>query len=221
MFSPEEGHLDPASLPSILFQGNSVFVSYYEHIDFSRVDDHDLLDFIESRQHAFTRNMLDLIILNLRSAIRKNPPEHIGLGQVVQLLEALQMKIEQLIRLQEKNLFPFLRKLMEVYQRKQAFRFLKINLTESCLKEIRAEHERILDMLLRMRNVTNHFRPPLYADEGLKLCYAELKEFTEDLTLQLYREDQFLLPRIATLELKVLNRSDQEDAINYGHGGDA
>jgi len=196
-------------------------VTYYNHIDFNRVDEYDLLDFIENRQHAFTRKMLDLIILNLQSALRNNPSEQHILTQVVKSLESLRPKIEQLISLQETNLFPFLRKLLEVYKQKEPSRFLKIKLTESSIRQIKAEHAGILTMLESLRSLTNQFQPPAKTDEAMKLCYAELQEFSEDLTQQLYREDQFLLPRIATIEEMVLNRSQQDDALEYGHGGDA
>jgi len=196
-------------------------MSYYKHIDFSRVDDSDLIQFIENRQHVFTRTMLDLIVLNLRSALNQKGNQQDVLPQVVVLLEKLQKEVEWLFQIQESKLFPFLRKLLEVYRRKQPLRFLKINLTESSLKQVREEHANILSLLRNMRTLTNQFCPPANADEITKLCYAELSEFCDDLTQQLYREDRFLLPRIAAMEAFVMRNSSREDAVAYGHGGDA
>ncbi len=196
-------------------------MSYYEHIDFNLVDDHDLLDFIENRQHAFTRNLLDLIILNLKSAMRSNPDELEKLGNIVRLLQTIRTKSEYLINLQETRLFPFLRKLIELNQRRQPIRFLSIKITDSTIRQIREEHYQIRQMLVVMKQLTGQFKTPPRSDEVMKLCYAELKEFCEDLSRQLQRDDQFLLPRIASMETLVLSRSESIDAIAYGHGGDA
>jgi len=190
-------------------------MSNFRHINFRMIEETDLLDFIEQKHHVYCRSMLELIIRNFRSALRQHDdPEA---RDLLGLLLELQNQVAELIRKEEESVFPFIRKMLEVKNLKVPFRFLNVNLTESSVRTIRDDHSKVLALLNSLKQRTHHFNPPPNASEILKLSYAELEEFDADFSRHLYREKEFLFPKMIRLEEEVRRRSEEASAGNEAH----
>jgi len=183
-------------------------MSTFRHIRFQHIEECDQLDFIESRYHAYARSMLNLMSRNFKSALRSNPRWKSEIQDLVCLLEQLNEQINSLIELEEKSLFPFIRKLVEVEQHQEPLRFLNVKLVESSILSIKNGHNHIVALLHSLRTLSNEFKAPVSSSELLKLCYAELEEFDREFLGNLSRKENFLFPKIVQLEQKVLRKSN-------------
>jgi len=152
--------------------------------------------------------MLNLMSRNFKSALRSNPRWKSEIQDLVCLLEQLNEQINSLIELEEKSLFPFIRKLVEVEQHQEPLRFLNVKLVESSILSIKNGHNHIVALLHSLRTLSNEFKAPVSSSELLKLCYAELEEFDREFLGNLSRKENFLFPKIVQLEQKVLRKSN-------------
>lgn len=151
--------------------------------------------------------MLDLMCRNFKSALRTNPRWKSEIQDLICLLEQLNEQLNSLIELEEKSLFPFIRKLVEVENHQEPLRFLSVKLVESSINSIKKGHNHIVALLHSLRTLSNEFKAPTTSNELLKLCFAELQEFESDFLVNLSRKENFLFPKILELEQKVLRKS--------------
>lgn len=195
-------------------------MSNFRNIRFQHIEESDLLDFIESRHHAYAKSMLILMLQNFRSAIYSNTRHKAILQDLICLLEQLNAQIIGIIKLEEESLFPFVRKLLEVKQRQEPVRFLNTGLMQSSINRISAEHDHAIALIHSIKKISNHYTPPETSNELQKLCYEELREFEELTVSQIFRERKFLFPRILDLESDVLQISSVAATGTSGPGHD-
>ncbi len=181
----------------------------YRHINFHKINDEDLLSFIEQRHHAYCKNMLELIIRNFRSAQQHRGQFSKEGNELLSALLELRDEVEALIQKEEETVFPYVRKMLQVKSRIEPYRFLDVNLTESSIRAIHEDHLRVVKVLTRIKKMTNHFKPNAEADEILRLVYAEMSEFDADFSQHLHRELEYLFPRMIQLEEDVRKRTRQ------------
>ena len=181
----------------------------YRHINFHKIDDEDLLSFIEQRHHAYCKSMLELIIRNFRSATQSKGQFSPQSNQLLSALLELRDQVDALIRKEEETLFPYVRKMLQVRAQKEPYRFLDVNLTESSIRTLQEEHVNVMRVIAKIKSMTADFTPKADDEEILRLVYAELKEFGSDFSMHLHRELEFLFPRMIRLEDEVRQRTRQ------------
>jgi regulator of cell morphogenesis and NO signaling len=182
-------------------------MSNFEHINFASIGEADLLDFIESRHHAFSKSMLRLMIKNFRSALKTNEHSTVQIKDIISLLEQIEVKVSRLISQEEESLFPFIRKLIEVKDQSEPIRFLNVKLLESSFRRIQEEHTHVSALLHSLKRLSRNYHPHSAANELLKLCFAELKEFELNCSKNLMREKDILFPKMLQLESEVMQLS--------------
>lgn len=219
MFFLENSHFYTVQVSSILYLSKKA-MSSFKHIRFQHIKESDLLDFFESKHNAHAKSMLDLIQKNIKSALKSNPLYESDIQDIICLLEQLDQQISKLMKLQEENLYPFVRKLIEVSEHEEPIKFLNTGLMQSSINSIRAEHTHIVALLHSIEKISNHYTPPEHSNELLRLCYSELKEFESVIKLKLLSEDSFLFPRIIDLESRVLEISSTAKTGTGGRGVD-
>jgi regulator of cell morphogenesis and NO signaling len=195
-------------------------MDHFEHINFNAIREADLLDFIEGRHHAFSKAMLNLMIRNFKSAYVSNPDIAAEIRDLISLLEQIDLKISRLISQEEESLFPFIRKLLDIKVQPNPIRFLNVKLLESSIRGIKEEHSHVEALMHSLKGLTKNFKAPLIADELLKLCFVELKEFIEECTNNLNREKDSLFPKLLALELEVLELSSMAIVGNVNKSND-
>jgi regulator of cell morphogenesis and NO signaling len=179
----------------------------FEHINFASVSESDLLDFVESWHHDFSRSMLKLMIRNFSSALAKSKDHSVMIRDILSLLEQINVKILRLIHQEEESLFPFIRKLIEVKDHSIPIRFLNVKLLESSICKINEEHTHIEALVHSLKLLSHNFCAPDTSDELLKLSFSELKEFSEQYSRNLAREKEVLFPKLLQLESEVMTLS--------------
>lgn len=195
-------------------------MNHFEHINFNAIREADLLDFIEGRHHAFSKAMLNLMIRNFKSAYVSNPDIASEIRDLISLLEQIDLKISRIISQEEESLFPFIRKLLDVKVQPNPIRFLNVKLLESSIRSIKEEHSHVEALMHSLKGLTKNFKAPSIADELLKLCFVELKEFIEECTNNLNREKDSLFPKLLALELEVLELSSMAMIGNVNKSND-
>ncbi len=192
-------------------------MSHFRHINFQWIREEDLLDFIEQKHHAYSRNMLELIARNFQSVLKSYRNISEELNDTCNILLQLQEQVSKLIEMEECSLFPFIRKLLEVNNEPEPLRFLNVNLTGSTIRSIRDEHSRVIALLHSLRKLTNNYKAPDDASEIHKLVLAELEEFDQDFIQHLHREKEYLFPKIISLEKRVVQRSGKASMDNQAN----
>jgi regulator of cell morphogenesis and NO signaling len=192
-------------------------MSHFRHINFQWIREEDLLDFIEQKHHAYSRSMLELIIRNFQSALKSSTSISEEFEDTFNILLQLQEQVSKLIDMEEKSLFPFIRKLLEVNKEPEPLRFLNVNLTGSTIRAIRDDHSRVIALLHSLRKLTNNYKASDDAPEIHKLVFAELEEFDQDFIQHLHREKEYLFPKMISLEEKVVQRSGQASMGNQAN----
>ena len=192
-------------------------MSHFRHINFQWIREEDLLDFIEQKHHAYSRNMLELITRNFQSMLNSNRSISEEFVDTYNILLQLQEQVSKLIEMEEHSLFPFIRKLLEVNNEPEPLRFLNVNLTGSTIRSIRDDHSRVIALLQSLRKLTNNYKAPDDAAEIQKLVFAELEEFDQDFIQHLHREKEYLFPKIISLEKKVVQRSGKASMGNQAN----
>lgn len=192
-------------------------MSHFRHINFQWIREEDLLDFIEQKHHAYSRNMLELITKNFRSVFNSKRNITEELEDTYNILLQLQEQVSKLIEMEEHSLFPFIRKLLEVNNEPEPLRFLNVNLTGSTIRSIRDDHSRVIALLHSLRKLTNNYKAPDDAAEIHKLVFAELEEFDQDFIQHLHREKEYLFPKIISLEKEVVQRSGKASMGNQAN----
>lgn len=195
-------------------------MDHFEHINFNAIREADLLDFIEGRHHAFSKAMLNLMIRNFKSAYVSNPDIASEIRDLISLLEQIDLKISRIISQEEESLFPFIRKLLDVKVQPNPIRFLNVKLLESSIRSIKEDHSHVEALMHSLKGLTKNFKAPSIADELLKLCFVELKEFIEECTNNLNREKDSLFPKLLALELEVLELSSMAMIGNVNKSND-
>lgn len=179
----------------------------FEHISFQQLGESDLIDFLELSHHDKAKSLLELMRRNFHSARISNPKYKSLIQDITCLLEQIEVQIKALFSLEAGSLFPFVRKLAEVSTYREPVRFLRVSLIESSIRRITEEHSHITALLHSTRQLSNNFRPPADSTEILKLGFAELREFEELVSNQLFREQNILFPKILQLEDEILHKS--------------
>lgn len=179
----------------------------FDHINFAAVSESDLLDFIESWHHDFSKSMLKLMLRNFGSAALKSKDHSVMIRDILSLLEQIDVKITRLIHQEEESLFPFIRKLIEVKDHSIPIRFLNVKLLESSICKIIEEHTHIEALLHSLELLSHNFHTPDTSNELLKLSFSELKEFSEQYSRNLAREKEVLFPKLLQLESEVMTLS--------------
>ncbi|MES2560886.1 MAG: hemerythrin domain-containing protein [Bacteroidota bacterium] len=73
------------------------------------------------------------------------------------------------------------------------------------LLEMRKQHTSIKHLFKKLRVFTNNYAVPKQASAALKLCYAQLFNFEQDVLKHLFLEEDVLFPRLLELNERQVN----------------
>ena len=179
----------------------------YNQINFNEINPNELIDYIVSKHHGFTKNMLSLAINHCESVELQNEREITTLNQ--QLKELQKMTLEHFIA-EEEILYPYVKKLLEWQKLGNKNLIPTVNLLENPINRFIEEHASILNLLNEIRKTTNNYTVSLNAKPALKLLHAELFELEQDLQKQIYIENNILFSKLLSLQNTLLNSKKAE-----------
>lgn len=110
-------------------------------------------------------------------------------SELTDLLLRLGKLIELHLNWEEEHFFPFLR--MELQYTEQTLRDLYTFLTK-----LREEHKVILTLFEEARILSNDYTPSSLSSSTIKLCFAQIFDFEQDMLKHIFFEDHMIFPKL-------------------------
>lgn len=156
----------------------------------------DLCDHIERTHHAFLRDALPRLAELLTKVVSAHGQRHPELVQIQHVFESLRAELETHMLKEERILFPAVREL-EQANRPTKFHFGSI---ADPIRVMEHEHDSAGDALIRIRQLTSNFQPPIYACLTFRALYERLERLEQDLHQHVHKENNILFPRALAIK---------------------
>ena len=162
------------------------------NVSFSDMPTEKLGVYVMDVQQPYLQKTLNTFFLCAKSISNINKNE-IGNKIMDDILTKLGNLIVQHFEMDEEILFPYIRLKIsnDIYSKNKEFPI--------SLRKIKAEHNAILKLFKKLRLISNNYTPDESATPALKLCYAQLFNFEQDMAKQIFLEDEILLPRFVKM----------------------
>lgn len=165
------------------------------HVDLPPVDPRklslaDLCDHIESTHHAYLREELPRLKVQLGRFVLLHGSAHQDLLQLVPLFQSLQDELVPHMLKEERVLFPAIRTL-EAASAMPAFHFGAIS---NPIRMMEHEHEAVGGLLRQIRISTNGYQVLDDARSCWRALFSGLRKLESDLHLHIHKENNVLFP---------------------------
>ncbi|WP_258405253.1 iron-sulfur cluster repair di-iron protein [Shewanella mesophila] len=154
----------------------------------------DLLNYIEATHHSFVREKAPLLIEYSQKMVRAHGESHDEINPLAGWIRVLVEDLMPHLMKEEQILFPAILGLYNQVEMQNCFGHIG-NPIDAMLYE----HDDALQILEKIREITNDFQPPAHACTTWRVCYATLAEFETDLKQHIYLENNLLFPQALTL----------------------
>lgn len=94
----------------------------------------------------------------------------------------------------ERVFFPYLRLKIENSNHN------KLNEFQISFKEIQSKHQAIIKLFKKLREVSNNYTPSPETSPTIKLSYAQLFNFEQDILKHIFLEEEILFPRLLQMD---------------------
>jgi len=183
-------------------------MNVFKDFNFKELETDEIISFIEKKHHGYVLGMLDLLKDSCEKANEidiKLAPE---LKEICILLKQFSLKVLVHIQNKEENLFPYVRKLLDVKRSEKHIKFINVNLMESTLKMLVADHNELRQLWAELKLKANNFILFRGASPITSLFYAELNDFEKEHTMHMDLEDFVLFPKFSLLEKEINKITD-------------
>lgn len=166
-------------------------------LDFNEIDIDKMSIYISETHHSCIKNAILEFAVRLKTILKVDEKEHPEVKLINNLYEELKEILEQHIIKEEHFLFPHIAKLVEMRNLNIPN---KLSISESTIKKIKNEHRKVEKTLKKIRQLSNDYTPTVKSSPALKLFYAQLFNFEQDIHKHIFLEENFLFPRVIELE---------------------
>ena len=162
-----------------------------------------LIDYVINVHHRYLQKVLPELNIQLKEFVEEHEKGNPGLkplpGQFLQLSKELQ----DLVRVEEEIVFPYIRQITHAQQNRDSYGRLLVRTLRKPVAMLRDQQLRIEFLLDDLRDRTNHFTPPEKACVSHQVIFARLNELDEDIHQHSYLEKDLLYPRLSQLEAEL------------------
>lgn len=162
-----------------------------DEIDMRNTPYDEMIDYIIRTHHAYLKHQLP-VLHGLVNKILEVHGKHHGevLRRVETLFSRLRTELEQHLKKEEEELFPYIRK----FQHNPTSENLKNALAH--IDQIESEHTSAGDILKELRNITGQYKTPPGACTTFEMTYRKLEEMEADLFKHIHLENNIMFPRL-------------------------
>lgn len=175
------------------------------NINFSEWPIDFLIDYIIHVHHGYIYNNVPPLTNSINSFVEGHRKKY---PYLVEVQEAFTILSEELIdhnKKEEENIFPYLKQINNIYNRKESYGSLFVRtLSRSLESTIEREHLRLDSLIKQLRKVTDNYIFKQDACTNHQVIYHKLKELDDDMLQHKYLENNILFPRIITMEKELL-----------------
>lgn len=166
-----------------------------------------LTDYIMHVHHQYLRDNMPFIETHLERFVTGHSKKYPHLQELQKLFRDLQADIEPHLRQEEEVLFPYVRQIAHAYDDSEPYAGLLVRTLRKPVESImNQEHEKIMQFLTRMRQLTHGYTPPENACVSHGVACSLLQELDNDLVQHLYLENEVLFPKAIAMEKELLKR---------------
>jgi len=164
-----------------------------------------LVDYILYVHHAYVKQAVPTLRQTLGSFVSGHNKKYPYLAAVEETFQNLSEVLIQHTLKEEESIFPYVKQISYTYERKETYGSLFVRTMRKPLAEtIAKEHDRISNLLILLREQTNHYRFKEDACTNHQVIYHKLKEFDADLVQHKHLENNILFPKVLQMEKTLL-----------------
>jgi regulator of cell morphogenesis and NO signaling len=163
-----------------------------------------LIQHIVRHHHHNVRQQLPRLIELAHTVAEKHHQRAPEMGRIVDLARELHAELTEHIQKEEQVLFPYIAQLDQgppVFGSQQSC-FSRVGQPVFVMVQ---EHERATMLVDELRQVTNDFKPPVWACSAFVALYAGLRAFAHQLDEHLRLENDVLFPRAIEMESALMS----------------
>jgi regulator of cell morphogenesis and NO signaling len=174
--------------------------------DFTKWETNFLIDYIINIHHHYLKKMLPGTVKALEDFVNEHASKYPYLRDLKKNFDTLSKELMNDIGSDEEVLFPYIRQLAHAHKHNEPYAALFIKTLRKPVDEIMFKsHAHITGLMMKIRELTDSYNPPVNACVSHKVVLAQLKELDNDLMQHLFLEESILFPRALKIENEVLN----------------
>jgi regulator of cell morphogenesis and NO signaling len=166
-------------------------------INFSEMRIDKLVDYLSNTHDVSVKSAISRFNIYLKTIAKVDSTLHPEVKKISLLIHELTELTEQHLSMEEHLLFPYASTLFKTNGMRVSS---DLHLTESPLKRIKTEHSRMTSILEEIRAASNNYFPAVNSSPALKLCYAQLFDFEQDIHRHIFLEEKILFPKLTEME---------------------
>jgi regulator of cell morphogenesis and NO signaling len=175
-------------------------------INYSEMRVDKLVEYLSTTHHSSIKCAISRFNVYLKTIIKVDRPIHPEVHKISILIQELANLMETHLALEEHLLFPYITNLsknIELLGTKDA------HLSENPIKKIKQEHLSMRSLLENIRKISNNFLPSVNSSPALKLCYAQLFDFEQDVHKHIFLEEKILFPKLTNMENRIKDQTQK------------
>lgn len=162
-----------------------------------------LSEYIVATHHTYLKKTLDSLSSYFKTITKTDSEKHLEVVEINVLFVELKTLLEFHMSQGEDVFFPYIKKLEEISKNGQNKVDSLKDLPETPLKRILSENKKMKILVGKIRKISKDYSPSINSSPALKLCYAQLFNFEQDVHKLVFLEENVLFPKLAELEKKV------------------
>jgi regulator of cell morphogenesis and NO signaling len=166
-------------------------------MNFNEMHIDKLVDYLENTHHLSIKSAISRFNIYIKTIIKIDSEKHPEVKKISLLIKELTILMEQHLTMEEHLLFPYV---WTLSKNQGLIQVSEISLLENPIKKIKAEHSKILEILEQIRKISNDYLPAVNSSPALKLCYAQLFDFEQDIHRHVFLEEKILFPKLLEME---------------------
>ena len=168
--------------------------------DWSKASLGSLSEHIVSQHHEYVKSELPRLGSLAKQVVAKHGPHHPELAEIQSALQTLDQELTQHLAKEEMVLFPYITQLELSRANGGANPHSCFGAVANPIGMMTQEHDAAGELLLQLRQLSNHYTAPEDACPTYHAFMNGLKEFEQDLHQHIHLENNILFPRAIALE---------------------
>jgi regulator of cell morphogenesis and NO signaling len=181
-------------------------VPYYSNVDFSKLNESEIIHFILTRYHQEVRSLFELIgdLFNRKAEVYLIPNE--TFLKIKKAFHLFQLSLEKHLHHEENIVFPFAQQMYEILSKPNSIEYAYISITVNSIRILANEHNELKFQLENLKHLADEYQLTSYDNANKSLLYSALKEFHNSFNSHFKLEEEILFPKLIELENKLLTR---------------
>jgi regulator of cell morphogenesis and NO signaling len=176
-------------------------------IDFNDWDTALLIGYITGVHHRYLRSSLPQTGQMLVEFVAEHRRRFSRLDELERRFKLLENQLDAAMDIEEEVLFPYIKRLDNAHRAKEPYAALLVRTLRKPVEEsLAGSHRTISELIMLIRQLTDHYTAPANACVSHKVVMAKLKELDNDLAQHLHLEESVLFARTTAMEKELLGK---------------